>query len=348
MEPFTPAPHLRTQERLLIDLVPELTGGRLLCNTAGRGQFAAEFTRQHPHSAINCWLLDLYQAEESRKAAPTAPNLVFQCVADPPDDEFDGVAWALSRRGDSELTRELLQIGHQRLTIGGRFAASIDNARDHWLQEQLQKLYDKVSRRGCEDGAVYLATKTAPLRKIKNYAAEFAFRDGQQLIRLRTRPGVFSHRELDGGARALIKAMHVEPKMRVLDLGCGCGAVGVAAALRAEGVKVSAIDSNPRAIESTLWAAERIGVEIAARLDCDGSSLGPGTFDLVLANPPYYSNFRLARLFVEIAMKALVHGGRALFVTKTPKWYADHLPPEFQEVTAQQVGHYAVVAAQKL
>jgi 16S rRNA (guanine1207-N2)-methyltransferase len=344
--PITPPP--RAQERLLLELISELPSGRMLCNTAGRGQFATEFARHKRDSQVACWFLDLYQMQESQSdvMSPT-PNLQFTCSADPPLDECNQVSWAFSRQGDSELTREMLQLGHQRLALSGQMIATIDNLRDHWLHEQLQKLFDKVTRRLTKDGAIYQVTKHAALRKIKNYAAEFAFRDGERLIHLRTRPGVFSHRRLDGGARSLIKAMWIEPGMRVLDLGCGSGAVSIAAALRAPDTHVSAIDSNPRAIESTLWAAERNGVTVSTALDCEGSTVERGAYDLVLGNPPYYSSFRLARLFIEIAMKAIHCRGKLLVVTKTPQWYADHLPHEFNEVMTEPVGNYTVVIARR-
>jgi 16S rRNA (guanine1207-N2)-methyltransferase len=348
-EPLPPLASLpRHQERLLLDSLSELPAGRLLCNTTGRAQFAAEFARQKRVSQVTCWFLDLYQAQQSSlAAAPLPPNLQSACSADPPLDQCNLVAWVFSSRGDGELTREMLQLGHQRLALGGQMIATIDNPRDHWLHEQLQKLFEKVTRRPAEGGALYLATRRAALRKIKNYAAEFAFRDGDRLLYLRTRPGVFSHRRLDGGARSLIKTMLVEPGMRVLDLGCGSGAVAIAAAARAPDVHVVAIDSNPRAIESTLWAAERNDVKLTAKLDCDGSTPQRGAFDLVLANPPYYSNFRLARLFVEIATRAIHRRGRLLIVTKTPQWYADNLPDSFNEVTTQPVGNYTVVMARQ-
>src|SRR5262245_27068790 len=109
-QPVAPRP----QERLLLDLIPDLPGGRLLCNTSGRAQFAVEFSRQKSDSQVTCWFLDLYQLQESRRAATAPPpNLQFTCSADPPLDEFNLVVWALSRQGDSELTREMLQLGHQ-------------------------------------------------------------------------------------------------------------------------------------------------------------------------------------------------------------------------------------------
>lgn len=338
---------IRPSERLLLEALPELPTGRVLCNTAGRAQFAAAAAKGPAESQVTCWFLDQFQQQQSHLANQPPPrNLQLVCEADPPPDEVDLVAWCFSRQGESELVRELLQLGHQRLAIGGRLAVAIDNPTDQWLHEQLRGLFAKVTRRPQKEGVLYLATKTAPLKKIKDYSCELMYRDGERLIELRTRPGVFSHREVDGGARALIKTMDIRPDERVLDLGCGSGVVGIAAALRAEGVTVHATDSNPRALEAAKWGAARNGIQgLTTALDCDGSSIERGAFDLVLANPPYFSNFRIAELFLEIALRALKPGGRLLLVTKTPQWYADNLPAAFSEAFTQPVGNYIVLTA---
>lgn len=339
-------PLVRPQERLLASLIPELPAGRLLCNTAGRAQFAAAYAEQHPQNAVTCWFLDLHQHDESRRAMISQPaNLQLECALDPPAEPCNIVAWSFSKQGDGELAREMLQLGHERLAVGGRLVAVTDNPRDQWLHEQLRCTFRKVTRRPGDDGVLYLATKTEPLRKRKNYTAEFAFRDGERLIHLRTRPSVFSHRELDVGARALIKSLDVQPGMRVLDLGCGSGAVGIAAALRAAEVRVHATDSNPRAIEAVTWAAEHqeVASRVTAALDCNGSSVAPAAFDLVLANPPYYSNFRLARLFLDIARQALRPGGTLLVVTKSPDWYLHELVWPFGLPDVSKSGSYTVV-----
>ena len=44
---------------------------------------------------------------------------------------------------------------------------------------------------------------------------------------LSTRPGVFSHGELDEGTRALSEVAVVGEATRVADLGCGSGALGI-------------------------------------------------------------------------------------------------------------------------
>src|SRR6476620_796546 len=117
----------RPAERLLIDVLPQLSARRVLCNTVGRAQFATECARRTQNAEVTCWLLDLYQMQQIHATHSLPPNLEMLCVADPPPQEVDLVAWAFSRDGNSELVREMLQTGHELLAIGGQFVAAIDN-----------------------------------------------------------------------------------------------------------------------------------------------------------------------------------------------------------------------------
>ncbi|HTN74333.1 MAG TPA: methyltransferase [Pirellulaceae bacterium] len=345
------SPAVRPAEQLLIDLIPELPTGKLLANSLGRAQFARAYSEAQPTALVTCWFLELFHCEESQAALGEVPpaNLQVICATDFPEEEFDIVALALQKAGDGELTRELLQQAHERLKIGGQFVAAIDHPHDSWLHDQLHKLYEKVTRRPLKTGVVYLATKKTPLKKLKNYRCEMTQSDSGRVLQVLSRPGVFSHREIDVGAKALIEIMQVEPGNRVLDLGCGSGVVGLVAAARAPGVTVHAIDSNPRAIECMQWgAAQNELTNITATLDCDGRSLTADQFDLVLANPPYYSNFRLAELFVVIASQTLVLDGYLLVVTKQPQWYIDNLPAHgFREIDVHPVKGYRVITCMK-
>ncbi|MGI8979166.1 MAG: class I SAM-dependent methyltransferase [Pirellulaceae bacterium] len=346
MNPFLSVP-ARPQEELLLELVSSVAGKRVLCNTAGRGQFAlaaAAYAQQ-----VSCHFLDLYHWQQCQITAGEVPqNLNLVCEPDFSAGPFDLAALAFSKQGDGELVRDLLQQGHERLEIGGRMVVSTDNPQDSFLHDELRKIFAKVTRRPGSTGVLYLATKTGSLRKLKNFACEFPFRDGERLIHLRTRPGVFSHRRLDGGARALINAMQIQPGMKVLDLGCGSGAVAVAAALRAENMNVTAADSNPRAVEATVWAASKNEANhLTAILDCDGTNLPADTYDLVLANAPYFANFRIAEHFARTAARTLLVGGTALFVTKTPGWYTERLPRWFSHVEPRPGKNYTIVAAKK-
>jgi 16S rRNA G1207 methylase RsmC len=334
----------RPAEQLLIDYLPKLKGKRVFCTTLGRAQFATAVADANAESEVVCWFLDLFAQQQSVQQIGSRPaSFRLLCQPDPPNEMFDLACLPIQRQGEVELVRDQLQIAHDRLEIGGTLVASTDNADDHWLHDQLKDLFDKVSRYSVPGGVIYSAVKQRPLKKLKNFACEFAFRDGERLIHLRSRPSVFSHRSLDTGARALIETMSLTAGQRVLDIGCGSGAVALAAALRMEEITAHAIDSNPRAIEAVQWGATKNGAsQVTATLDCDGSTLEPQTFDLALGNPPYYSNFRLAEVFIEIACRALKPDGELLLVTKMPDWYQRHLERWFESFEQSQARAFQV------
>ena len=338
----------RPQEQLLLDLLEELYAGRVLCNTVGRAQFARAFARRHPQADVTCLIHDVHQQQLAVGMGVLSPNLRILCQADPPAQRFDVVALALSRNGEAELARDWLQAGHVRLQDGGQLVATTDNPSDSWLQQQMETLFDRVSRRQTPQGVLYMATKRAPLKRIRRFEAEFPFRDGDRLLKLRTRPGVFSHRHVDGGARALLAQMQIRPGMKVLDIGTGSGVVAIAAAARASDVAVLAIDSNARSIEAVEWAAQANELPtVRAALDADGRTVPAESFDLVLANPPYYSNFRIADIFITTATRALRPGGELLVVTKRPDWYLERLADGFIEIESLEARNYVVLRAKR-
>ncbi len=339
----------RPQEQLLIDRIPRLDPGRVLCTTAGRGQFARELAVAKPQATVVCLFLDLYPWQQSqREDSETVTNLQRVCQADFPLGEVDLAVLICSAHGIADLSRDLLQQAHDRLVMKGNFVAAIDNPEDQWLHDELHKLFPKVTREPHAGGVVYSAVKTSTLKKHKVFDAEFAFRDQGRLIFAHSRPGVFSHRRLDVGARALTNAMDVHPKMRVLDLGCGTGAVALAAALRQPEAEVWAIDSNPRAVQCAERGAVRNGVtNLTARLDADGSNIPAGHFDLILANPPYYSHYRLAEIFLGTTVHALAADGELLLVTKAPAWFRENLPEWFRHVEERSQKDYMVFSCRR-
>jgi 16S rRNA (guanine1207-N2)-methyltransferase len=290
--------------------------------------------------------------------APPA-NLTLAARADLPDGPFAGVALPLRSGGDAEFAWELMQQAFLRLAENGLYFAAVDGPRDHWVAGRMEALFGrKVARFTSDEAVVYRATKRGPLKKVKEFAAKIGLRDRGRLIHGVTRPGVFSHRKVDVGARALIDSLaetvsekkgEVErdlllPDARVLDLGCGSGIVGFAAALRAPGVRVHAVDSMPRAVECARRGAELNGLAgWTAEVAADGGPFEPRSFDLVLANPPYYSQYRIAELFVDVAFRALKPGGRVHFVTRQPDWFLERLPGPFASVRAREIRGYDVV-----
>lgn len=337
-----PAPSL---DQILVDVASEFVGPQILCTSMAGGQLGGEVASKHPSAHVYCHFLDVFHAQRAtQRFADTCPNLQVTCEADLPEATFDTVAFPNQSGGEAELTREFMQSGHRMLRPGGRMFVCTNNLKDVWLHEQMRKIFAKVTRRTHELGTLYIASKSEPIKKYRDFACEFAFRDRGRLIYVESRPGVFSHRRLDGGARALMNTMEVRPRARVLEIGCGAGAVTFAAACRAEGVSVLAIDSNPRALQCTLRGAERNELDnITVKLDARGECDQPGTYDLALGNPPYFSNFRIAEIFVRAAQRALKPGGEVHLVTQHIDWYLDRLPKSFDDVQLRESGKYAVI-----
>lgn len=366
-----------TKESLLVDAIDEVVGRRVLCTSLRRGQFAAAVADRSPDNEVTCFFLDVFLAKQTRdEIGLKRPNVNVVCETDFPEGPFDTVAMPFLKNGEAELTREFLQQAHERLDIGGRLIVTTDNPNDTWLHEQLQVLFEKVTKRPQLRGVLYLAMKTHPLRRVRDFTANFTFRDGKRLVHTVSRPSVFSHRKLDVGARALMESVAssraVRSGCRILDLGCGSGTVGIALALRKPGVHVHAVDSNPRALQCTLHGAELNGLTVvnqpvttvhgdsdsdsdsddepstlSVQLDATGHVRDPGTFDLVVANPPYYSNWAITAIFVEAAARALKPGGRLFLVTKNANWYRNNLPFVLSEVEVHPIREYSIVTARQ-
>jgi 16S rRNA (guanine1207-N2)-methyltransferase len=338
-----------SSERLLMEHFPFEISGRILCTSLGRGQLAAHLAASGAES-VTCWFLDLYAADETRDwqefvdDGASRPEIV--CQSDSPDGPFDLVVLPSSHRGEAERTREQLQQACQRLRDGGMLVCGVDNPEDRWLHAELKKLFPKVRRDPEHHGVVYSAVRQGPPKRIRDFRAEFAFRDQGNLIRAVTRPGVFSHRELDLGARALLEATEIEAGQKVLDIGCGSGSVGLALAKRAAGISLHGLDSNVRAVDCLIEGGRLNDLSnVTAKLTATGEIDEPGTFDLAVGNPPYHSQFRIAEIFVQAARRALKPGGRVVMVTRKPEWFDARLGQLFDDVEIGEVRKYSVVRA---
>jgi 16S rRNA (guanine1207-N2)-methyltransferase len=345
----------RPAEAHALAVARTLPGERIACTTTGRGQAAHALAAERPAAAVVAWFLDLHPCTAARVAwVPSPPNLAAACVADMPPGPYDLAVVPLAKDGEAELSRDILQAALVNLAIGGHLVAAIDNPRDNWLREQLAETGETVRVRPVEgadrkvkSGTIaYVVQKTREPAKIRDFSCEVVFRDRERLLTAFTRPGVFAHRRIDPAARHLLNAVDVAPETRVLDIGCGSGCVALGLAARDASVAVHAFDSAARAVDCTRRGAEHNGLaNLTVALEAEGRVPEPGSWDLALANPPYYSDFRLAELFVESARLALAAGGTLLVVTKQPTWYLEHLPRMWSSVAREEVKGYHLIEA---
>ena len=130
-----------------------------------------------------------------------------------------------------------------------------------------------------------------------------------------TDAGVFSKGELDPGSRLLIESM---PPLsgRVLDLGCGWGAVGVALARLNPGLQLVMSDVNERALALAASNARRNGVEAVTYLS-DGFDAVEGLFDHVVTNPPIRAGKAVIYGLFAASRERLKPGGTLTIVIRT-------------------------------
>ncbi len=198
-------------------------------------------------------------------------------------------------------------------------------------------------------GKVYVARRRPGYRpRARNFSRRFEARIFGETLNLETRPGIFSHGRLDQGTLALSEVARLEEADRLIDLGCGAGAVGIGAARASPRRRALLVDSSLRAIETARGNIRRNGTANAALLlGYDLAALRGQCADKVLANPPYFSNYRIATLFAAEAKRALVKGGELYLVTKSPARHAEILQALFGNCQGKERRGYTVLWARK-
>ena len=170
---------------------------------------------------------------------------------------------------------------------------------------------------------------------------------GQQ-VSLETRPGLFSPEHVDRGTLAMLSHVKIASGMRIMDLGCGCGVVGIVAAKIAGEENVFMSDADPMAVETARRNAERNGVGGVQVCVSDGfQSVDASGFDLILSNPPYQTDFSVAKGFIEKGFNRLKIGGKLYMVTKRRAWYKNKMVSVFGGVEIRETDGYYVFIAER-
>ncbi|MFM7036872.1 MAG: class I SAM-dependent methyltransferase [Planctomycetaceae bacterium] len=348
-------------DRLILDVAEELTGPEVLVVLLHGTTLASALRSARPDLRFTFFTPEHFFSRTLHSFnadgdVPGAAQCRIICAADPPQDAWDSIVFPTFTTDSSEAAQELFQALQTRLRPGGRLFVSTNNPRDRWIQSQLRPLFSPVEVRKLPRGVLCIAVRSAPLKKLRGFYARFGFRCHDQVLLCETRPGVFSHRRLDGGARALIRSLDLvqaeiaagslESPCRIVEMGSGSGAVSVAAASTFPTADVLAIDSDARAIECTQRSAALNQLtNIRTLLSSEGVGGELGTWDLLLGNPPYYSDFRIAELFLQTARKLLRPGGRVHIVSKPVEWQLARMQQLFADVQQHTFGEYFVFTA---
>ncbi len=135
-----------------------------------------------------------------------------------------------------------------------------------------------------------------------------------------TSSSIFSKRRVDLGTRLLIESMVLPEKGSVLDLGCGYGPVGIAAAVLNPNLHVVMVDVNTRAVWLAGENAKRNRVEnVEIRRGFLYEPVENMEFAAVLCNPPVSAGMKTVSSIITDAPKHLRENGSLQLVVRSRK-----------------------------
>lgn len=171
---------------------------------------------------------------------------------------------------------------------------------------------------------------------------------GQEVV-LETGEYYFSPKSIDKGTMFMLSKVQVTEEDKVLDLGCGYGVVGIFVAKEIGGEHVVMSDISEEALALTNSNLECNELNSVRVVKSNGLKEIPDKdFTLILSNPPYHTDFSVAKAFIEDGYKHLVLGGRLMMVTKRLVWYQNKITSVFGGVKVfEQDGYYVFVAEKR-
>ena len=266
------------------------------------GYRAADLTPELLEGDVTCHVLDIYH----RHAIEKVHHAKAVCSPHLPEGPWDVVKFKTGPKIHSgELALDLLQECH-------RFGCKVEVdfvGKERDRNDLLNKIKDDPAR-------------------VRSFKAEWpASVPGGEKLMFTSYPGCFCHRRLDEGGLALAEVVsrdllsteaQRDGALRVLDMGCGCGLVGFLIANRLnQTISLVLVDSHARAVEAAEENAKKFEIPAEVILSDGGTPARlDGTFDVFVGNPPYYSDYRIADVFLETAKRALKPGGVCYTVCK--------------------------------
>ena len=339
---------VRAAWRLLIDALPPRCKGDVLVARDPAGVLALAARALWADVGVSSHQFDAWEAGIAERALEVndVGDVELALVPDLPTGPFALVAIPFPARAEALLGRELIEQAHDALEEGGRFLASTDGS-PKWLRKVVKEVFGRADlQTSRKDGAVVVARRVRPDARRRDHDHVISVPRGERMLSLRTRPGVFSPGRLDGGAKALLSGFAAERGERVLDIGCGIGVLGLAAALDAGPDGVVLLDSSARAVATArenAIANDLESVDVCLRADLEDIPGGP--FDRVVANPPYYSEGRIADAFARAAARELADHGVLHMVAKAVSMHREILGRSFARVDVKMIRDYGIFTA---
>ena len=189
--------------------------------------------------------------------------------------------------------------------------------------------------------------------KIEDYKKDLIINDrllGHELT-FHTTWGLFSPGKVDEGSRLLLDHLERPVNPRVLDLGCGYGAIGLAIAKAWPETRVEMVDKDFVAVKYAQMNAEQNNLPNAgAFLSTGFDQVVTEQFGLIVSNLPAKVSGELYEIWFHDAKNRLAPGGQLVVVTISG--LREYIKRQFNDVFGNyeklaQVKTYTVAAARK-
>lgn len=157
----------------------------------------------------------------------------------------------------------------------------------------------------------YYTSNPVSAHEVRSFTSEYHGR----MLTFHTDAGVFSKQHIDPGSALLCRSLPPDIGSRVLDMGCGWGAMTVMTLCDHPDAQVTMADVNARALELAMRNVQANGMRAEAVLS-DGFEKVQGMFDTVITNPPIRAGKAVIYRMFEEARTHLVPGGALYLVIR--------------------------------
>lgn len=350
---------LHPVESTLIRALPMSIAGPALVFGNRTGALGLILAAKYPQAEITHHVLDIHHARAIERTLATneaSSKITVACAPFLPTTPEMGFAVGQISARDTpmELLLDQLENLHRILPTHATCLVGYDGKPD-WLRKQIKQIFGNVVatpmahdvtcyRMHVQKNGAATSPSGVPDGQ-RNFAAHFqASLPGDAPIQMTTLPGVFAHRRPDEGGLALaeVAMREMQPDARILDMGCGCGLTGLLLAHHDPSAQLLAVDSHARAVYCTDQNAAANNLKhVNTRLSDTG--VEENGFSLFVGNPPYYSDYQIAELFIRTAYDALAPGGIACVVAKNHRWHESFMQSCFGNATTVSRRGYGVV-----
>ncbi len=344
---------LNQSEKNIIDQLVFLKDPKRLLFAENRTGAAAMIARElYPEAEIYVHNIDMYYSEKIKHnlSLNNVSSIEVLCTPDFPEVKLDAVFLQCSKTNImKELFMEWVDESYLNLKKKGKLVVGLET-RFKWLEEHIKLHFESMTFKDYKLKGLCLISRKSIVKDIsltKRDVFDCEINEGFA-IPLSSRAGVFAHHRLDDGAYALLKSVEIKEGQSLFDMGAGIGSVGVALGLQEKLEKITFCDSNARAIDSCKFNCEMNELEnVEFLLKADGVSDKTNQYNVFVANPPYFSNYKIAELFVMTGLAVLKSGGEAWFVAKNPEILKTIMMENFGNARSFRKFGYEIIVSKK-